>query len=161
MNSSSFLICVFSVFLSLPTFASVPALLEAIDSINAETDLVDQGFYLEASDGSAFDVMLADSETCHRWNEYEETPAVSLAGYFKDVMTEGVTRGYAYDPAKAAVLQSQVDNSVAAFIQTYQNQNLFVCTDSSTPAYSDGHQVTFVKLGENQPLMVLVVGYPD
>lgn len=150
-------------FLTTQSYAFNPIQLQEVQDLYQkvnQVDLVDFNYYIAfTSNSNELSVALKDNPNCLKKSSYKKKDNKQLLNKMYLEVSEGIQRGYE-QKQEVANLTKLLKQTLQHLKQNLSNSKIEICTSYSSPAYSDGHEITFLKV-DSILSFAFEVGYPD
>lgn len=126
---------------------------------NQEVDLVDHHFFIDFMSENAADQALQSSTTCSASRAFKKMSAKNVVNLVRQDLSQAIE--LIFDGADGSLdWMTNMETILNDIESEMKGKKVSVCSDDSTPAYSDGHLVTFVKL-DGRVFFAFESGQPD
>lgn len=122
-------------------------------------DLVELHYYLNFAAAQDVHALLRESALCRHAKNYRPMPEDTILDRIEEQTARAMSIAYSGTDEFIALVQTQ-KKVLPELEAALEGSKLLVCVDKTTPSYSDGHQVTFVKV-DGELEFAFEVGYPD
>lgn len=124
-----------------------------------QADLVDRNLFLDFETEPMVVSSLQSSRACANPRSFRSVSLSQVSRNIEDDTSEGIERLYEGTDGWFSMHERQAQ-VLADLTAALAGKSLTMCRDESTPAYSDGHSVTFIKV-DGVIRFAFTIGYPD